>query len=531
MTSVAAGLRAAGATDVGRKRSVNEDRFFVDAARGVFVVVDGVGGHAAGDKAADTAVGVLADRLTQQTGSPTSRLTEAITAANNEIHRLAGTKAEWRGMACVLTAAIVTGNRVAVGHVGDSRLYRLYDGRLEKVTPDHSPIGVREDARELSELEAMSHPRRNEVYRDVGSERHEASDPDFVFVTEIDYPEGAALLLCSDGLTDLVPSNTIRQIALTHAGAPESVAKALVTAANDAGGKDNVTVVYVERGAAHPMSAPIPARSRLATIMAVIVTAVLAFAAGFYANERGWLSTNGAAVLRPASPGVVVVRPEESISAALAQASAGSTVLVEPGEYRERLVLRDNIRVVSRIPRGATLRLPGASAEGDAAVIAAGIANAELSGFRIVGDASTPLGIGIVTRDASVRLMDLEVSGATTHAIELGAGDNLTLSGSEVHRNAGAALLIRTGSTARIANNVFRTNGTPERNLVPFVIESSSVPVWTANVFAGVSALALPGPDAAAREKLLANNWFIAPPPPSGTAGPGRRGGREGRSQ
>jgi len=143
-------LRAAGATDVGRQRTNNEDRYVVDVPRGIFAVVDGIGGHAAGDKAADTAIAVLTERLTRQTGAVADRLREAVTIANNEIHRLAATRPDWHGMACVLTAAVVEGDRAVVAHVGDSRLYRLNDGRLEKITPDHSPIGEREDAHELT---------------------------------------------------------------------------------------------------------------------------------------------------------------------------------------------------------------------------------------------------------------------------------------------------------------------------------------------------------------------------------------------
>ncbi len=112
-------------------------------------------------------------------------------------------------MACVLTGRRDRDGRAIVGHVGDTRLYKLRRGRIEKVTRDHSPVGEREDARELSELEAMQHPRRNEVYRDVGSEPHEPGDPDFIDVQEIPFEPDAALLLCSDGLTDLVDSASI----------------------------------------------------------------------------------------------------------------------------------------------------------------------------------------------------------------------------------------------------------------------------------------------------------------------------------
>src|SRR5688572_27156065 len=171
-------LLAAGQTDPGRRRNVNEDRFHCDATRGLFIVIDGVGGQAAGGKAADVALSILRNRLERETAPAAERVREAITIANNEIFRLAGTRPEWNGMACVLTVAVVEDGRATIGHVGDTRLYKLREDRIEKVTRDHSPVGEREDSKELSELQAMRHPRRNEVYRDVGSEIHEPLDPE-----------------------------------------------------------------------------------------------------------------------------------------------------------------------------------------------------------------------------------------------------------------------------------------------------------------------------------------------------------------
>src|SRR5204863_4015205 len=117
-------------------------------------------------------------------GTVADRVREAITVANNEIHRVAALRPEWHGMACVLTVAVVEEGRAIVGHVGDTRLYKLRQGRIDKVTRDHSPVGEREDAHESSEVEAMRHPRRNEVYRDVGSEPHEADDADFIDIQQ-----------------------------------------------------------------------------------------------------------------------------------------------------------------------------------------------------------------------------------------------------------------------------------------------------------------------------------------------------------
>ena len=343
-------LRVAGDTHPGLQREVNEDRFHVDVARGLAMVIDGVGGQAAGGKAADIAVSVLRDRLERETGPIASRLREAIAAANNEIHRLAGLRAEWNGMACVLTAAVIRSGRAVVGHVGDTRLYKLRSGRIEKVTRDHSPVGEREDARELSELDAMQHPRRNEVYRDVGSEPHEPGDSDFIDIQEVPFEPDAALLLCSDGLTDLVDSSSINAIVARWAGRPQHVVKALIDAANAAGGKDNVTAVYVEgeRFATLPRVEPPPSETeitrplgpvdppprhravRFANIALIAAVILLTFVPSDIVSPPA-PAPEGATLA--ADQGRVVVRSTESIAQALERATPGTTIVVEPGEY------------------------------------------------------------------------------------------------------------------------------------------------------------------------------------------------------
>src|SRR3954465_11810327 len=242
----ATALRAAAGTDAGLQRDVNQDRIHLDLARGVFLVVDGVGGHAAGGRAADIALTTVRSRLERETGSIVDRVREAIAIANNAIHSAAVLRPEWNGMACVLTLVVVDDTRAVVGHVGDTRLYKLGADRIDKITRDPSPVGEREDSSELSELEAMHHPRRNEVYRDVGSDPHQPDDPDFIDACEIAFEPDAALLLCSDGLTDLVNSSSLHDIVRRFAGQPDEVVKELIEAANAAGGKDNISVVYVE---------------------------------------------------------------------------------------------------------------------------------------------------------------------------------------------------------------------------------------------------------------------------------------------
>jgi PPM family protein phosphatase len=233
------------ATHTGLVRDRNEDRYWMDPGRGVFLVVDGVGGHAGGELAAETAVDTIRESLARAEGSAEVNVRRAITAANNRIFELAANDGERTGMGCVLTLALVEDGRITIGHVGDSRLYLLWDGAIRKITSDHSPVGEEEDAGRLSEAEAMLHPRRNEVFRDVGSEARAADDDQFIEIRQCRFHDDAAILLCSDGLTDQVPSAEVRAIAERFSGDATRVAQELVEAANAAGGKDNITAVFV----------------------------------------------------------------------------------------------------------------------------------------------------------------------------------------------------------------------------------------------------------------------------------------------
>src|SRR5262249_41872907 len=113
------------------------------------------------------------------------------------------------------------------------------------------------------------------------------------------------------------------------------------------------------------------------------------------------------------------VTSADSIQAALTRARPGASVIVEPGEYRERLVLANGVRVVSRVPQAAMIRLPSTASEGDPAVVADGVSGAELAGFRIVGDAATPLGTGISAKNAEISVIDVEISGAARVAVDV----------------------------------------------------------------------------------------------------------------
>jgi PPM family protein phosphatase len=247
-------MNSGAATDTGLVRQRNEDRYWMDPQEGVFLVVDGLGGHPAGELAAEIAVKEIRESLGGPTTTGTGaeeRLRAAILSANNCIFELAQQNNEARGMACVLTLALVEDGDVTIGHVGDSRLYLVWRGAMRKLTSDHSPVGEEEDAGELTEQEAMLHPRRNEVYRDVGSRLRTADEDGFIEIRKCRFRPDAAILLCSDGVTDQLTSARVREIIRRYDGDPERVARDIVEAANEAGGKDNATALFVAGPAFH----------------------------------------------------------------------------------------------------------------------------------------------------------------------------------------------------------------------------------------------------------------------------------------
>jgi serine/threonine protein phosphatase PrpC len=497
-------VKFAGASDMGRVRKNNEDAWHIDGERGIYLVVDGVGGHQAGEKAAEIAVERLKARLERQTGTTEQRIREAITVANNEIHKAAQSNPDWEGMACVLTVAVLENGSAVVGHVGDSRLYHLRGGDIRKVTHDHSPVGEREDAGELDEASAMRHPRRNEVYRDVGSEEHTPDDPNFIEIQHIDFEADAALLLCSDGLSDLAPSAQIREIVEQHAGRPEAAVRELIEAANRAGGKDNVTVVLVEgeqfRGPA-PAAIPVVREKRHGwALPAAIALAALAIAA------FGWVEWQKS---RPHETVPVVTAPkvwevgpgQGTIAEAMTQAKPGDRIVVRAGEYREQVVLKPGITIVSNPPRAAVLRAaPGTNGP---AVVAEKIDSGRLSGFSIVADAQMPLSAGIVLTDSGVEIDDVEVSGAEVGVVIRGGGKPslrgslirectvgvLTtgpvepwISHNAIARNKKSGLVAAEGARPALTGNVF------ERNKVELPPEIDMKPVREHNFFVGVPA-------------------------------------------
>ena len=232
-------IEATGLTDVGRQRQSNEDRFF-DASP-VFAVADGMGGARAGEVASRIAVETF-DEALDPAADPEAQLAAVARAANRRIWELAQSDEAHAGMGTTLTSVMVGEREVAIGHVGDSRLYRLRDGELDRLTTDHSLVEEWVRAGKLSPEAAEHHPQKSIITRALGPEREVEVDT-FTCPSR----DGDVYLLCSDGLTGMVSEDQVADI-LRASGSLEKAARTLIDAANHAGGRDNITVVLFRLG-------------------------------------------------------------------------------------------------------------------------------------------------------------------------------------------------------------------------------------------------------------------------------------------
>jgi len=234
------GVRAIGRTDPGRQRDVNEDAHWVDEQLGVFVVCDGMGGHASGQIASDLAVRTIMHAC--KTGDPPPApgeepLASAIRAANQAVYQRAQVDPECRGMGTTAVGIRVDDDMLHVCHVGDSRVYRLRGGELVPMTRDHSLVNLYADRPELAGQ--LGPAASNVIIRAVGLD----TDVE-VEHRNVAMEHGDLYLLCCDGLTDLVDDWMIREI-MTSGESLEVIADNLVRAANGNGGSDNITVIVV----------------------------------------------------------------------------------------------------------------------------------------------------------------------------------------------------------------------------------------------------------------------------------------------
>ncbi len=227
-------------TDTGRERRTNEDSYL--ARTPIFVVADGMGGAQAGEVASRTAVELFAAGLDSDAASAEQHLARRVREANQRIHQLSRADAQRAGMGTTLTAVHVGADEIAIAHVGDSRAYRLRAGVLTLLTDDHSLVAELVRQGKLTEREADEHPQRSIITRALGPE------PD-VEVDTLTHRgmAGDVYLLCSDGLTSMLPESRLREL-LTSAPSLEEAARTLIAGANAAGGRDNITVVLFRLG-------------------------------------------------------------------------------------------------------------------------------------------------------------------------------------------------------------------------------------------------------------------------------------------
>jgi PPM family protein phosphatase len=230
--------QTAAATDPGRKRRQNEDAFVLRPP--LFAIADGMGGARAGEIASALAAGALSDAGAE--GGGEERVKQLVQEANRRVHERASSDPSTSGMGTTMTVALVEPDGlITFGHVGDSRAYVLRDDHLEQLTDDHSLVAELVRRGELSERDAEIHPQRSVITRALGT------DPDVdVDAFTIRPQPGDVFLLCSDGLSDMVPAGQIEEILRADRADLEGVARALVRAANRGGGDDNITAVLFE---------------------------------------------------------------------------------------------------------------------------------------------------------------------------------------------------------------------------------------------------------------------------------------------
>jgi protein phosphatase len=251
-------LQIGHASDVGLVRPHNEDASLVvesvfegdqtPETVGLFVVADGMGGHQAGEVASALAARVVASYLMQEVYIPylrqaahqsdqlslTEALQQAVEAANQAVH------AQVPGSGTTLTCALVINSRAYLAHVGDSRAYLYYNQELRQITRDHSYVDKLVELGQISAEAAAVHPQRNVLYRAVGQGEQLEID-----IHLLDLPGGSRLLLCSDGLWGMLSDNIIQAV-LASAHTPQEACQELIAAANEAGGRDNITAVVIE---------------------------------------------------------------------------------------------------------------------------------------------------------------------------------------------------------------------------------------------------------------------------------------------
>lgn len=290
-------------TDVGMVREQNEDSLIVAAP--LFVVADGMGGHAAGEVASEIAVNTVAECAPDYADA--EKLGAAVEVANREIINAALTGRGREGMGTTCTAAMLEDNHLVIAQVGDSRAYLLHGHKLTQITRDHSLMTDLIEAGKITPEQARHHPQRSVITRALGNDVNMVPD-----LYEIDIQEGDRVLLCSDGLSSMLRDQRIEDLMVRHPN-PQECANALVKAALDAGGLDNVTVIVAAAtDASHIQRKRVARKTKLTVgIILILLASIIGLAAwgiSTYLHESAYIaqSSDGYVQVYRGVPGTVL---------------------------------------------------------------------------------------------------------------------------------------------------------------------------------------------------------------------------------
>lgn len=242
-----------GITDTGKVRTNNEDAMLLEEGQGLFVVADGMGGHNCGEVASSMAIGILRDTVCRPeqkvaiVGGVDHRLSiqanimaSAIRLANRVIFEAAASDPKWQGMGTTVASVLISEDKAVIAHVGDSRVYLLRNGEMSQLTEDHSLVAEQLRKGAITAEEAALSIHKNIITRALGHEPEVLVD-----ISELEVRDGDFLLLCSDGLSGMLSDQEIAALIQAHSH-PEPACRDLVSQANAAGGRDNITAIVVE---------------------------------------------------------------------------------------------------------------------------------------------------------------------------------------------------------------------------------------------------------------------------------------------
>ncbi len=238
-------MEVSSATSVGRIRPLNEDSYFVSepdqSGTVLAIVADGMGGHNAGEVASGKAVGVVQkDALGTCGKNAKDVLVKAVNDANREIYEMSKSAGNLFGMGTTMTACVAEENHVTAVQVGDSRLYLIRGEEITQITKDHSLVEMLVENGKITKEEARRHPQKNIITRAVGTDKTVEAD-----IYEFAVEKGDVILLCSDGLVNMVEDEEISSV-ITYSETLDDAANKLVSAAEEAGGTDNITVILIQ---------------------------------------------------------------------------------------------------------------------------------------------------------------------------------------------------------------------------------------------------------------------------------------------